>query len=98
MSSFDCKLLQFYKLTLAGKNDKIGFNSSYFPTSLIGFIPNRFLFLLNPIKKAGGQGIKDTIQSIENAGYTYEIESDDREEYWDAFFYKKGFNQFSHFP
>ena len=29
---------------------------------------------------AGGQGIKDTIQAIENAGYTYEIESDDREE------------------
>ena len=28
----------------------------------------------------GGQGIKDTIQAIENAGYTYEIESDDREE------------------
>ena len=80
MSSFDCKLLHFYKLTLAGKNDKIGFNSSYFPTSLIGFIPNRFLFLWNPIKKAGGQGIKDTIQAIENAGYTYEIESDDREE------------------
>jgi len=26
------------------------------------------------------QGIKDTIQAIENAGYTYEIESDDREE------------------
>ena len=51
MSSFDCKLLQFYKLTLAGKNDKIGFNDSYFHTSLIGFIPNGFLFLLNPIKK-----------------------------------------------
>ncbi|RHQ33552.1 hypothetical protein DWY89_07025 [Clostridium sp. AF27-5AA] len=80
MSSFDCKLLQFYKLTLAGKNDKIGFNDSYFHTSLIGFAPNGFLFLLNPIKKAGGQGIKDTIQAIENAGYTYEIESDDREE------------------
>ena len=79
MSSFDCKLLQFYKLTLAGKNDKIGFNDSYFHTSLIGFVPNGFLFLLNPIKKAGGQGIKDTIQAIENAGYTYEIESDDRE-------------------
>ena len=29
---------------------------------------------------AGGQGIKDTIQAIENAGYTYESESDDREE------------------
>ena len=80
MSSFDCKLLQFYKLTLAGKNDKIGLNDSYFHTSLIGFVPNGFLFLLNPIKKAGGQGIKDTIQAIENAGYTYEIESDDREE------------------
>lgn len=80
MSSFDCKLLQFYKLTLAGKNDKIGFIDSYFPISLIGFVPNGFLFLLNPIKKAGGQGIKDTIQAIENAGYTYEIESDDREE------------------
>ena len=80
MSSFDCKLLQFYKLTLAGKNDKIGFNDSYFHTSLIGFAPNGFLFLLNPIKKAGGQGIKDTIQAIENAGYTYKIESDDREE------------------
>lgn len=80
MSSFDCKLLQFYKLTLAGKNDKIGFNDSYFHTSLIGFVLNGFLFLLNPIKKAGGQGIKDTIQAIENAGYTYEIESDDREE------------------
>lgn len=80
MSSFDCKLLQFYKLTLAGKNDKIGFNDSYFHTSLMGFVPNGFLFLLNPIKKAGGQGIKDTIQAIENAGYTYEIESDDREE------------------
>lgn len=46
----------------------------------MGFIPNGFLFLLNPTKKAGGQGIKDTIQAIENAGYTYEIESDDREE------------------
>ena len=80
MSSFDCKLLQFYKLTLAGKNDKIGFNDSYFHTSLMGFVPNGFLFLLNPIKKAGGQGIKDTIQAIENAGYTYEIESEDREE------------------
>lgn len=80
MSSFDCKLLHFYKLTLAGKNDKIGFNDSYFHTSLMGFVPNGFLFLLNPIKKAGGQGIKDTIQAIENAGYTYEIESDDREE------------------
>lgn len=80
MSSFDCKLLQFYKLTLAGKNDKIGFNDSYFHTSLIGFVTNGFLFLLNPIKKAGGQGIKDTIPAIENAGYTYEIESDDREE------------------
>ena len=80
MSSLDCKLLQFYKLTLAGKNDKIGFIDSYFPTLLIGFVPNGFLFLLNPIKKAGGQGIKDTIQAIENAGYTYEIESDDREE------------------
>ena len=67
-------------MTLAGKNDKIGFNDSYFHTSLIGFVPNGFLFLLNPIKKAGGQGIKDTIQAIENAGYTYEIESDDREE------------------
>lgn len=67
-------------MTLAGKNDKIGFNDSYFPTSLMRFIPNEFLFLLNPIKKAGGQGIKDAIQAIENAGYTYEIESDDREE------------------
>ena len=46
----------------------------------MGFVPNGFLFLLNPIKKAGGQGIKDTIQAIENAGYTYKIESDDREE------------------
>ena len=57
---------------------------------------------------AGGQGIKDTIQAIENAGYTYEIESDDREEYrytfkqsvfsWDALSMKKGFNQFTYLP
>ena len=80
MSSFDCKLLHFYKLTLAGKNDKIGFNSSYFSTSFNRFYSEQIPVFIESYKKAGGQGIKDTIQAIENAGYTYEIESDDREE------------------
>lgn len=44
------------------------------------FYSEQIPVFIESYKKAGGQGIKDTIQAIENAGYTYEIESDDREE------------------
>lgn len=107
MSSFDCKLLQFYKLTLAGKNDKIGFNDSYFHTSLIGFVPNGFLFLLNPIKKyalAHPRGAFFDWKMMEFSYFclllAYHLLHNFKQSVfsWDALSMKKGFNQFTYLP